>query len=299
MISENDANYLINTQTTSSNPPAVPKKREQKKVPTSRFKWTGFADKTLWDWLNLVAILLVPIIIGVATLQVSVSTLQFTNQQNKTALDMTRDQQREAVLTHYMDDISNLLIDKDLRNAQKESPVQRVAIMKTASLQRRLDTRRNNELLHFIQDEDLLTWSSHTIEKETHKGVISLAKANLSYTDLGNTDLSYKDLNHVDLSYANLNSVTWRDTDLSYANLNHANLMHAELFGADLPGTNLKNVDLSYADLFFTDLSQADLSQANITPKQLAQAKSLKDTILPDGSKYPSTSWPIPNGPKG
>lgn len=44
------------------------------------------------------------------------------------------------------------------------------------------------------------------------------------------------------------------------------------------------------------NLSGANLFAAEtVTSEQLAIADTLKDAVLPDGSRYPSTSYPIPN----
>jgi hypothetical protein len=80
--------------------------------------------------------------------------------------------------------------------------------------------------------------------------------------------------------------------NLEGANLSGANLSGADLSGANLSGANLSGADLDGADLFGTDLSGADLSGANVqgatvTNEQLAKAKSLHDTTMPDGSKHP------------
>lgn len=55
----------------------------------------------------------------------------------------------------------------------------------------------------------------------------------------------------------------------------------------------MRGANLSYADLSGTDFTDADLSYANLrgaidfTQEQLAQAKSLKGAIMPDGSVHP------------
>lgn len=79
---------------------------------------------------------------------------------------------------------------------------------------------------------------------------------------------------------------------LKGANLSDTDLSGIDLSRADLSGVNLSGADLSGADLFETDLSDADLSRANlqganVTNEQLAKAKSLQGTIMPDGSKHP------------
>ena len=60
-----------------------------------------------------------------------------------------------------------------------------------------------------------------------------------------------------------------------------------DLSGASLVKADLSRADLSRAKLSHADLSRAYLSGASVTPEQLGEARSLKDTIMPDGSKHP------------
>ena len=55
----------------------------------------------------------------------------------------------------------------------------------------------------------------------------------------------------------------------------------------DLSGANLSGASLSRAKLSNAHLNGAYLSGASVTPEQLGEARSLKDTIMPDGSKHP------------
>ncbi len=54
-----------------------------------------------------------------------------------------------------------------------------------------------------------------------------------------------------------------------------------------LAGAKLHNVDLTNTNLWDADLSSADLRGAIVTSEQLAKAKSLKGTTMPDGSIHP------------
>jgi hypothetical protein len=97
---------------------------------------------------------------------------------------------------------------------------------------------------------------------------------NLSKTILGGADLREADLGGANLSRANL----------SRANLGGAHLGDADLRGAFLFG----GAYLGGADLRRTDLTGADLRGAQeITNEVLeSQARSLKEAIMPDGSKH-------------
>jgi len=86
---------------------------------------------------------------------------------------------------------------------------------------------------------------------------------------------------------ANLSGADLRGANLSQAYLGQVDLSDANLQGAILIEANLRHSYLSDADLSGANLSNANLSKSHVTDKQLAKAKSLKGTIMPDGSKHP------------
>jgi uncharacterized protein YjbI with pentapeptide repeats len=123
---------------------------------------------------------------------------------------------------------------------------------------------------------------------------LDLAKlegADLSWVKLYRAALSDANLREADLLRADLRRVT-----LSHANLRGANLLRADLRGADLSGADLSRAklhrahlsgaDLSAAHLEEADLSRADLHEAEVTDEQPAQAKSLENATMPDGTKH-------------
>src|SRR6266571_3086437 len=66
-----------------------------------RFDWTGFngnskSGKTLWDWLNLLGVLAVPVVVGFGA-------VWFTTRQGKVADAENKDNQRETALQAYID----------------------------------------------------------------------------------------------------------------------------------------------------------------------------------------------------
>ena len=74
-----------------------------------RFDWTGFngnntSGKTLWDWLQLLGVLAIPIVVGFGT-------AFFTRQQAKTSEANAENQQQEELLRTYFDKISELVLN--------------------------------------------------------------------------------------------------------------------------------------------------------------------------------------------
>jgi uncharacterized protein YjbI with pentapeptide repeats len=231
-----------------------------------RGKW-GFSDKTGWDWLQIVIQLLSALAIPIA---IAVGTSWFSYQQNQTSLQIAQDQQQEATLQSYFDQIATLLLADNLQGSKASDVVREVARARTLTAVRRLDTTRKALLLQFLFESRLIgTADLHYGGNLEHveaiilldgadlSGVhlagvhffgVDLAGTNLSGADLSGADLKLSFLRVADLSKANLSK-----TDLSGANLSEVNLSHA-----NLSGSYLSNVDFSYANLF----------QAHITKEQ-------------------------------
>ncbi len=115
-----------------------------------------------------------------------------------------------------------------------------------------------------------------------------LTRAYLASADLDAADLDHAELSNADLVNANLYYTQFTNTNLQGANLSGANLRKAGLQDANLRGANLTRADLEGASLRRANLTGAILRGAlNTTAAQLAQAKSLKGTTMPDGTKHP------------
>lgn len=68
-----------------------------------RFDWTGFngnskSGKTLWDWLQLISALAIPVVVGFGA-------VWFTTRQGKVAVAENKDNQRETALQSYIDKV--------------------------------------------------------------------------------------------------------------------------------------------------------------------------------------------------
>ena len=73
-------------------------------------RWTGFADKTLWDWMQL---LIVPIVLGAGAIwfqgQSNRTAQQSEAQRAQAQLTIETDRERQAALQAYLASISTLL----------------------------------------------------------------------------------------------------------------------------------------------------------------------------------------------
>jgi uncharacterized protein YjbI with pentapeptide repeats len=242
---------------------------------SKKISWVGISDKTLWDWLNLIAILLVPLMIGVFTVSLTIQQNELSQTQHDDSEKIAADQQKEDVLVNYQKDISDLLLNFKLGSSVEGNPVRMVAHAKTLTALRQLDPLQKGFLIQFLYEAQLITGQFP---------IISLGDADLSGVSLGSgiglpspysLPGEYRS-NHCHLQYINLDN----------ADLKDAYLRNADLSNAFLKGAYLGSADLSGADLSGADLSAANFKGAQVAVEQLYSAASLKLATMPDGSTY-------------
>jgi uncharacterized protein YjbI with pentapeptide repeats len=242
--------------------------------------WTGLVSetsepkqhaKTLWDWLQL---LIIPLVLAVAA-------LLFNLANTRTERQIALDKQHEDLLQAYLDRISELLLKENLRTSPSEE-VQNVARVRTITVLTQLDARRVGYVFAFLREAELMSATKDD-------NAISLKNA-----DLHAVNWSQADLRGADLSGANLNGAYLQRADLRQANLSGADLSGANLSDAIFFRTSYVPRALSgtiilpnSANLSGADLSGANLSGAKFTDEQLAEVRSLKGAIMPDGKPHP------------
>ena len=234
--------------------------------------WTGLNGynkaKTLWDWLQLLIIPVVLTIGGFWLNQIQTSRQeQAAEQRVEVERSIARDIRRETALPDYIDKMSELLIEKNLRSSQAGDEIRIIARSRTLIALRELDADRKGSLLRFLYEARL-------INKDEKEGILNLTGADLSAAQLSGVDLSRAKLSGADLGVANLYGANLSDADLRGCNFGEAIMTRANLSGADL----------SDADLSRANLSGANLQRAKVTQEQWEKAKSLKDATMPDGS---------------
>jgi hypothetical protein len=154
--------------------------------------WTGLPKQTLWDWLQL---LIIPAVLaGVG--------LWFNRQQREQELQTADRRAQDEALQAYLDQIGQLLLDKDpsLRQAKGDDEVRTLARARTLAVLARLDGEPKASIVRFLSEVTL-------IQKE--KGakstpVIDLSGANLSEVHLWGADLWGANLSGAILSEARL-----------------------------------------------------------------------------------------------
>jgi uncharacterized protein YjbI with pentapeptide repeats len=224
--------------------------------------------KFLWDWLEL---LIIPVVLGAGA-------LWFNNQTRKSEQALAQDRAREEALQRYLDTMQGLILDKELRRSEKDAEIRDVARARTLTVLRSLDGNQKGQVVRFLYEADLIRTSiRESRERWVIGAIIYLRGAELSGANLSNTNLFRANLSN---------------TNLFRANLSIASLMGADLRGADLTGADLFFATLSDAKLSYADLRGANLKGAiGCTKEQWAQAESLVDATMPDGTKMTEEAW--------
>ena len=251
--------------------------------------WTQFGEKKLWDWLQLLSALAIPVVLTVAgfwyTSQQQRQQQHIEDQRAAAEQDIEEQRAQDAALQAYLDQMSALMLHNNLRDSEEDSEVRRLARARTLTVLGRLGPDRKRTVVRFLYESALI--------KEGNPVV------NLATADLSNADLSLDDLSDVDLGEAILRGADLKTANLSDADLRFADLCcNADLSNADLSSVILRNADLggaylSYANLSYADLSHADLSNADLRAAQGVsesdlelQLVKLENTMMPDGSKH-------------
>jgi uncharacterized protein YjbI with pentapeptide repeats len=266
------------------------RKRTWRRGPQERTReskpWTlrEFGGKTVWDWLQL---LIVPVML----LLVPVG---FTLVQDARQQQIAEQRAQDEALQAYLDQMSTLLLEKDLRNAKEGSEVLILARARTVTVMQGLDAEGNRNVVRFLAEAGLtgVGQSSLSLLEETDLSGVDLSGANLTDADLRDAllleaELLFALLRDANLSGADLYGANLTDADLTNADLSGAYLSGANLSGAYLSGADLSGAYLSEANLRYTTLDEADLRGAEgVTQEQLAQASSLEGATMPNGQKY-------------
>jgi hypothetical protein len=229
---------------------------------------------------------------------------QFNEQQKTNASDLTN-QQNEATLDEYLDDMSTLVLHDKLTNASPDSPIAAIAVARTATALRDLDGGRKGTLVRFLWETGLINGPKPTLDLyqadldgavfqnanlyQVYLSPLSLVGANFKDARLEGADLSQSVLIQATLEDADL--TCWNHntcTNLSGSYLIRANVAGAHLQGADLEGADLDGANLNGAQLAGTKLNNASY---NVRPFRAENEQGQWVTDMP-------TSWPKGFNPK-
>jgi hypothetical protein len=226
-------------------------------------RWTGFRNKTAWEFLQLLIVPLMLAAIGFwFTAQQDARQQKIENQRAQQAQkienqraeaerELAEQQAQDEALQAYLDQMSQLMLERKLLEAEQGDPVHTLAQARTSTAILRLDAEHNHSVTRFLINSGLAVRSE------------------------GSPRL----LREITLSHAKLSDAYLYKADLSGAILNDATLYKADLRGATLEGADLSGASLKGADLSGpTVLVNAE----GITNEKLAQqAASLEGAYMP------------------
>jgi uncharacterized protein YjbI with pentapeptide repeats len=178
---------------------------------------------------------------------------------------------QDEALQAYLDQMSTLLLEKDLRDSEAGSEVRTLALARTHTVLESLGPSRKSELMQFLLEADLvegLDGRDPIIELGTAdlKGA-NLTGAVMPFAYLSGANLRGADLGGIILSDADLRDADLRDVTLTRPD-QKAFLRRAHLLGADLSGANLRGAE-------------------GFTNEEIEQeASSLEGATMPNGQKY-------------
>jgi uncharacterized protein YjbI with pentapeptide repeats len=280
---------------------------------------------TVRDWLELFIVPLSLVVIGlVFTAQQDVRQARSENHRTQQAQKietqraeaeqkLAEQRAQDEALQAYLDQMNQLLLEKNLRDSEPGNEVRILARARTLSTLGRIGADHKLSLLQFLYEADLIN---------STQPVINLDGANLQ-----NVDLSYVNLSHApqlqrseiqrgfgvcvvrseeeeqafgpfyggcdtlneegfvvyvlsrDLRGTDLSATSLHGADLSWSVLAKANLQYADLSDANLHNALLADSELGSADLTNADLTDANLAGANLFSADLSGA-DLRDTSL-------------------
>jgi hypothetical protein len=222
-------------------------------------RWTVSKIPSL-DWLNFIARVFIPIAI-----------FWGTQSFNKQQQEIAKDRHQQEVLIKYLEQISQLLLDKNLLTKEKAGKASTVARARTLSTLRELDDFRRKLLIEFLVDAKLIT--KETPVNSIEGPVIQLKEAHLNTSKFISAKFPGADLSEVNLADADL-----KDANLKAANLSGANLTNIK----NLTNQQIKSA-CNWEEAYFARYWDAGKQEWTIDDeKQEAKIKELKEDKASD-----------------
>jgi hypothetical protein len=165
---------------------------------TKQSRW-GFRGKTVWDWLPIVGALLVPLVIALGTGWITRQLANLENQRAQQAQkvenqraeaerELAEQRAQDEALQAYPDQMSGLLLEKDLRTSEEDSEVRTLALALALTVLERLDPSRKTAVVQFLVEAKLVQRVAGTGQR-ADLGQANLSDADLSWADLREADL--------------------------------------------------------------------------------------------------------------
>jgi uncharacterized protein YjbI with pentapeptide repeats len=185
--------------------------------------WTlkELGGKPVWEWLQL---LIVPVALAVIglwfTAQQDARQQEIESSRAEAAQDLEEQVTQDEALQAYFDQLGQLILERNLLDADVNSPVFTLAQARTSTAIRRSDEEHRDIILQFLTDSGL---AGTTVRiAGTHITSIDGHPPDGESSPDGETSFSL--LKGINLSGADLRGASLSQVDLSYANLTGADL---------------------------------------------------------------------------
>jgi uncharacterized protein YjbI with pentapeptide repeats len=233
--------------------------------------------------LDLIQLLLLPLVVFLGGLwfnreennrahelqrQREAEVQRLQQSQEKEAQKLADARAQDTPLQAYLDQMTQLLLDKRLRTSQEGDEVRSIARARTLMVLRVLDETRKATVVQFLYEARLVSYSQTTVRLDG----VDLRKARLRGADLTGVRLRGADLREAHLEAVQLLMADLREADFQGAKLEVANLLKADLREADLQGADLQGAKLQGADLQGTKLQGAKLQGVDLRGAILIRA---------------------------
>src|SRR5215218_504352 len=141
--------------------------REHSKQQTKQSRW-GFRGMTVRDWLDLLVVPLALVVISFLFTaqqdqrqqelenQRAEQAQKIENQRAKAERELAEQRAQDEALQAYLDQMSGLLLERDLRASEKGSEVRTLARARTLTVLGRLDPSRKTAVMQFLDEADLV-----------------------------------------------------------------------------------------------------------------------------------------------
>jgi Pentapeptide repeats (8 copies) len=201
-------------------------------------RWTGFRGKTAWDWMDLLIVPLALVVIGLLFSMLQDTRQQdlenqrarqaqkienqrakeaqkIENQRAKAERELAEQRAQDEAVQAYLDQISSLLLERNLLEAEEDSEVRDLARARTLTVLGSLDPSRKEAVMEFLLEADLVQGAFRCQPESCHleggHPIIQLSDADLRDADLSGANLSFDNLSDTKLSNANLSNAVLRN----------------------------------------------------------------------------------------
>ena len=135
---------------------SVPSGKNEDSKKASFFDRPRVGGKSAWDWLDLLAKLAVPLMLGLATILLSIQQTNLADLQHQSDQQQSLDQQQATILQTYMDNIQDLLLNHHLLQSKPGDDVAILARARTLTALQGLDSHRKGTLVEFLSEARLI-----------------------------------------------------------------------------------------------------------------------------------------------